>query len=217
MQLSPRSTVLFRVIVTCSGLADPERSATILTTTLMMFYQYSLRMLIVAIAIVAAYFPLARIYHSWFTKTYGPYYVASVLGSKIHDGDSVADVARHFDSHRLLSNNDARQMKNVTEFCSRNNLRIEEQDVFHTFAISRGGVDLQFRDGKLVNLQNNLYSDALKLSQMNNYPLPNPMLSFGFLPLYLFVAVCIVVLYSWLNRQDQSDQRRSNADETGFI
>ena len=183
----------------------------------MMFYQYSLRTLIVAVVVVAAYFPLARIYHSWFTKTYRQFYLTSVLGSKIHDGDSVGDVARHFDSHRLLSSlssNDARTIKYLTEYCGLHNLRIEEHDEFHSFSISRGGVDLQFRDGKLVNLQNNLYIDVRKLSQMNDYPLPNPMLSFGFWPLYLILTVCIVLLFSWLHRHSQSDNRRPVADES---
>jgi hypothetical protein len=182
---------------------------------LKMFFQYSLRMLIVVVAVVAAYFPLARIYHSWFTKTYGSYYIASVIGSKIHDGDSIADVARHFDTHRLLTKSDTRHMKNITEFCNRNNLPIEECDEFHTFSVSTGGVDLQFRDGRLVNLQNNLYSDAAKLSQINSYSLPNPILAFGFLPLYFVLLTCILLVYLWLHRPDRTNNRDSAADKIG--
>lgn len=146
-------------------------------------------------AIVAAYFPLAKLYHSWFTTTYDSYYVTSVLASKIHNGDSVDDVSTHFESRQILSDADTNAMQNITEIWGSNNLTMEDADQYYRFS-TRGGASayMQFRDGRLVNLSNNNYSDARRIAEMNDYSFPNPIFRFGLLPIYLILVTCIALM-----------------------
>ncbi|MDC0936821.1 hypothetical protein OAS39_11085 [Pirellulales bacterium] len=176
----------------------------------------------VAVAVVVAYFPLARIYHSWFVCRYNSYYVTSVLGRKIQNGDSLVDVAAHFHSYRLLSDQDKRDMENIANVYAGE--KTEQGDEFYHFGTRRcssiiprffrfsvggGGAYLQFRGGRLVNLDNGLYGDARQLSQLRNDPVPHHVLEYGVWPFYLVFILCGIVLYLYFYRERRSEGRGS--------
>lgn len=162
-------------------------------------FRYSVRALILVLTLVAVYFPLARLYDSWFASTYGEYYTANVLGFRIHNGDSFRRVASYFGSHRPVGRDHQLGLISIEELCASNNLPIEEGDQFYRFSTpgSDSGVYLQFRDDKLINLTNTTYSNANSLARMNGNALPHPALTHGFLPLYLITVLVVTLLYSF--------------------
>lgn len=176
---------------------------------LMSTHRYSLRSLLIATAIVSAYFPLAKLYHSWFTTTYDSYYVTSVLASKIHNGDSVDAVATHFASYRILRDTDSNDMQNVNEIWGSNNLTREDTDQYYHFSTRGGaGAYLQFRDGRLANMTNSSYSDASRIAVMNHDSIPNPILRLGLFPIYLILVACVALILAsrqWIQRSSGSN------------
>ena len=171
--------------------------------------RYSLRTLLIATAVFAAYFPVARLYHLWFATAHDSYYVTSVLASEIHNGDTVAEVATHFASQRLLTDAEENAFKNIPGTFGGTNRTIDDGDTCYSFSTHGGSsVLMQFRDGQLINLPNESYSDAALLAEMNGYSLPNPVLLYGVLPFYLIFVACIALILSsgrWLRRSRGSD------------
>ena len=174
----------------------------------MVRYRYSVRTLIVVVTLVAVYFPLARFYDSWYTSKYGEYYTSNVLGFKIHNGDSLNQVASHFGSYQAVGHDHHFPAISMTiaELCARNNWPVEEGDQFYRFSTpgGDGGTYLQFRNNKLINLKNSDYADAGLLAKMNGFSLPHPALTLGFLPLYLTTVLSLAILYLWFRRKRSS-------------
>ena len=185
-------------------------------------YRYSVRMLIAVVTLVAVYFQLARFYDSWFASTYSQYYISSVLGYKICNGDSFNQVASHFDSHQLVGPDHQLGIQSVAEFFASNNWPIEEGDQIFRFSTpgDGGAVYLQFRNNGLINLKNSTYADASLLAKMNGQTLPNAALTRGFLPIYSITVLILLVLYSFyrgkrqyrLPSTSEKDSRKLGAD-----
>lgn len=175
--------------------SDCNRSPTQAKAKQMKTPRYSLRTLLVGVAIVAAYFPLGMLYHRWFSTEYSPYYVSTVLASKISNGDSVNEVASYFSSQRSLTDAERIDMQSIPGTFGGASRVIEDGDECYSFSThGRSGIVAQFRDGRLINLPNESYSDLPLLAEMNGYSLPSPILRFGFLPLYLILVACIALL-----------------------
>lgn len=151
--------------------------------------RFSLRTLMLLVAVVSAYFPLANLFDAWMTTTYDKYYVNSILAHQIKNGDSIDTVASHFWSHRLLDDSDSHDMKNVTDIWTSNRWMIEKDDQLYYFGTLGGaGTYLQFRDDRLINLSNKAHRDEVGIAKMNAYPFPTWVVRFGFLPLYFLLV-----------------------------
>ena len=126
--------------------------------------QFSIRTLLILVALVAFYFPFDKAYRKWLARNHGGSYVAAVLHSELHEGDNLDSVAAHFDSIRLLTpSTDNDYLLNLAAICSRKGLSIQEFDEFYRVSVSSGpGAYLQFRNRKLVNLWNTAYIDMIK-------------------------------------------------------
>jgi hypothetical protein len=132
--------------------------------------------------------------------------VSRVLASEIYNGDSVGDVAKHFRSHHLITPDDEQLSQSIRDVWGQHgDWSIEDSDQFFHFAVPGAGANLQFRKGKLVNLQNSAYRDARKLAQLNGYSLPNPLLKFGIMPYYLPFAIGTILVCM---RQSSAINRR---------
>jgi hypothetical protein len=93
-------------------------------------------------------------------------------------------------------------MKSVANVWGSNKWIVEDGDQFFHFTAPGGhSANLQFRDDKLVNHQQNAYGDASKLAELNNYSLPHPMLLFGVWPFYVVFVVCVLIAYFRLFRR----------------
>ncbi|QDS92225.1 hypothetical protein FF011L_09620 [Roseimaritima multifibrata] len=173
-------------------------------------HRYLARTLLIAVAVIVAYFPLAKLYHLWFTSEYSSYYVTSLLASEIHNGDSVDEVATHFASQRFLTASEIDVMKDIPDTFGGTERPMEDGDTYYCFSTYSGeSIFAQFRDGRLVGLPNECYEDLPLLAEINGFSLPNPIFRFGFWPLYLIGIICIwlfLVSRCWIRRPGSSGQ-----------
>ncbi|MFN3192841.1 MAG: hypothetical protein ACE361_20190 [Aureliella sp.] len=171
--------------------------------------RFSLRTLLVLVTVVSAYFPLAGLFDDWISTTYDGYYVNSILASHIQNGDSIDEVASHFSAFRPIGDTDKIDMENVSRIWKSNRWTIEEEDqIYHFGTLGGSGTYLQFRGGRLINLNNKPYRDELGIAKQNGYPFPNWILRYGFFPLYIsFTAVATLafLLHKALRRNIASE------------
>ena len=132
-------------------------------------------------AIVAGYFAADQQYTKWYSSAYNEYYINDVIVRRIRNGDSVSDVSRFFDKYTQLVSVEEREM--IADVYS--DSKIEKDDEFLHFHSGKSGALLQFRNGRLVNLNNNDYADYEYLAQINRYSVPNAWLRYGVLPFYV--------------------------------
>ena len=96
--------------------------------------RFSLRTLLIAVALVAAYFPCSELYVSWVYKrleaNHGYHYVLMLLHSEFRNGDSLHEVATRFENVRLLSANNTQEMENIRNIWAMKKLTIEVDDQF---------------------------------------------------------------------------------------
>lgn len=143
----------------------------------MKLLQYSLRTFLVVVALVATYFPCHRIYRSWLANNYGSFYVDTVRNSYLRNGDTLQEVVRHFDKMQMVTDLNAAQMKEIVEGWAGMKLTILEDDqFFHASLLNGAGMDLQFRDGQLVNLWK-------KAAKVNQHPLMRSLFPIYYLSL----------------------------------
>ena len=150
--------------------------------------QYSLRGLLVFIAVVAAYFPCSQIYNAWcqsrIRSNHSYHYVELVLLTKLRNGQTLQDVSAHFDDVRLVTANDVHVNRNIARVWGNKGLTIAKGDQFYFCSVSAGaGGYLQFRQGKLVNLWNTAYTTPgnLMKAQPGQMTRPSQLLTYGFL------------------------------------
>lgn len=166
--------------------------------------QYSLQTLLVLVVLVAAYFPCHRfyltLYRSWLANNYGSFYVDVIRNSELQNGDTLQEVGRHFDKIQMVTDLEQATKKDIIEYLVRLKMDILEGDqFFHASLLNGAGMDLQFRDGHLVNH----YKRATKHS--------HPLIRFGF-PIYYvsFVTMLFFVHRLHLRRsvrpKDQKEE-----------
>ena len=161
----------------------------------MQFPQYSLRTFLVVVALVATYFPCQRIYlscyRSWLANNHGSFYVDTVRNSDLRPGDTLQEVGRHFDKMQMVTDLDAAKMKEIVESRVRMKMEILEGDQFYYASLLNGaGMDLQFRDGHLVNL----WKRGTKYSQ-------HPLIRYGFPIYYVSFVTMFFFVYRLLVRR----------------
>ena len=180
----------------------------------MLLQQFSLRKLLVAVMLVALYFPCDQVYRYWLASTYGYSYVEAVIALELHNGDTIKQVGRQFHQMRLLTPaSDSEYLTNLAMVWSNRGLPIQENDEFFHASLRGGaGAYLQFRDGRLVNLWNTAYIDSHKLAPS---PPPDNLARLRFIAIYLAGAVLVLladsVLAFLLRRNKRSRTKPSNA------
>ena len=126
--------------------------------------QFSLRKMLVLVALIAFFFPCASVFRGWLHQNRGQSYVEGILHAELREGQSLANVSSHFDSTRLLTPaNDAEYLANLKTICASQNFEVEDDDEFYHLSVASGpGAYLQFRKEKLINLWNSASIDQNK-------------------------------------------------------
>ncbi len=175
----------------------------------MQLHQFSIRKLLIVIALVASYFPYEKSYHKWLARNHGCSYVEAVLTSQLREGDSLELVASHFDSIRLLeTTTDSEYLSNLSAICSRKGFAILEDDEFYRLAVASGpGAYLQFRNRRLVNIWNSAWIDSRKYPSQR----VSSFARFVFMAIYISIFVSVLVTDSliqyWARHKSGKDAR----------
>jgi hypothetical protein len=176
----------------------------------MSVHRFSLRTLFLIVTLVAAFLACHRVYRSWIATAYSAYYVNDVLQSQVHNGDSVQETARHFNTARPITEEDTNELDRITLIWGLRQWDIEDGDEFHCFQSPNTGVYLQFRHGKLINHQNSDYDNLELLAQINRQPFPPLVLRYGAWPFFLAAVACILFA-NWIIRRFCIASRRGSA------
>jgi hypothetical protein len=166
--------------------------------------QYSMRTLLIFVAVVAMYFPCAQVYDAWFhsrtRSNHSFHYVEMVLLTELRNGDTLAQVGKHFDNTKLVTPADVQTNTNIRTVWGNKGLPILPGDQFYFFSLSTGaGCHLQFRQGTLVNLWNTAYTSVVR--DPRQLTRPNQFLAFGFFLGYLMVVVLGTIAILFLGKR----------------
>lgn len=169
----------------------------------MQLRQFSMRTLLLLVAMGALYFPSEKVYRTWLSRNHTFSYVEAVLHSELTEGDSFKSVASHFTSNRLLTHPaDTEYISNLSAICSKKGMAIMDKDEFYHLSIGDGsGAYLQFRDKKLVNLWNTAYIDAMKNPSQTRAPAYS-MLVFALI--YFVVSITVLLIDIVLQRRSRT-------------
>ena len=174
-------------------------------------WQFSLRTLIVTITLIAIYFVASMLYRNWFEKAYS-FYTSAERVASLENGLSLNRVSALYSTTQRINPTD------LVDPAPGENGKILRPDGFSLASPSMirklrdtfdqmgpgdelysfkdrngGGVDLQFRDGKLINFPRALYAPE-QLAKLNKFPFPNAALRFGILPYYVPIALLLVLV-----------------------
>jgi hypothetical protein len=152
--------------------------------------RFSIRTLLLIVALAAVCLTVHRLYQRWYLQNYSMYSLFVLLGTQVHNGDTFVDVARHFEKAvKMDLDNDPKAMRWEST--------ILPGDEIWNFWYSRFRVNLQFRDGRVVNFQPSIFSDADALAKRAQELIPPWWLRPGVWPfcMLLFIAEsCVLVL-----------------------
>jgi hypothetical protein len=167
--------------------------------------QFSIRSLLLMVALAAVCLTIHRVYHHWYLQNYSGYSLYLLLGTQVHNGDTFEEVAGHFGKAVKVDLSKEPSMQRVWD--SRG-WTILPGDEFWRFRHStRNGVTLQFRDGRVVNFQPSDYADADALAKLNRAPIPPRWLRRGVWPVCLLIFIvgsCVLVLMEKKTRREAS-------------
>ena len=153
-------------------------------------FRFSLGKLFVLVAIVAGYFPFRSAYTEHVKSLHAGFYLHSVLGEGVRNGDNFKKVAFLFDRHESLTKEQAIKHSNRLT-------QAQEGDAFFLFFLdgTSNRAFFQFRENQVVNHCN---SDFLipyaSVQHFNDRP-PNAILQLG--PFCLYVLLVNVALVVW--------------------
>ena len=181
----------------------------------MKLHQFSIRKMLLVIALVASFFPCETLFRRWLATNHGYSYVEAVLHSEVHEGDSLERVSSHFDSIRLLTPlNDSEYLTNLVMICSRKGLAVLKNDEFYRLSVTSGpSAYLQFRNRRLVNLWNTAYIDAMKYPSR---PVSNNARSI-FLAIYFCLFATALVSDSFLQHWMRHNKKLQRSARSGVL
>ena len=159
-------------------------------------------------SLVAFYFFANMLYGGWFRSAY-PSYAWAENRASLENGQSLDSVSAIFETNQKISPSDLVDLGPLQNgkilrpggftYASPSVIR-EIREIFdkghelYKFTDRYGsGVHLQFSNGKLVNHPRGASEDAIRLAQMNNFPIPIAFLRFGILPYYLPIALLFIL------------------------
>ncbi len=182
-------------------------------------WQFSLRTLVVTITLIAIYFAASVLYRKWFESAYSFYTSAKKVAS-LENGLSLSRVSALYSTTQRINptdlvdpvpgeNGKILRPDGFTYVSPSMITKLRETfeqmapgDELYSFKDRNGGVDLQFRDGKLVNFPRPLYAPE-QLAKLNKFPFPNAAFRFGILPFFVPIALMIILV-------DYQMQQRKN-------
>ena len=182
----------------------------------MLRLNYSIRTLLVAIAIVAAYFPMRDVYATWrrarLQTTHQIFSDYETL-AMIHEGDSVQDVTRYYPMLSSVPSNTA-PWTTVANGLQSAGQSVQPSDEFYRYTLREEGMYgyLQFRDAKLVNHPDAVFSDPIANAARNGAALPAIFDRIGFFPIYLVMAAVAGVFCSIAVRLNGRIRRTARSD-----
>ena len=164
-------------------------------------FSFSIRTLLLMVAVVAIYFPIRDIYEPWRRRRLQvshPIFSDFESLASITEGDSVSVVARHYPMLEAVEPNTPSWQNLARQFES-SGMRVENTDEFYEYTIHGVGNFgyLQFRDGNLVNHPQEVFADPMANAIGNKSALPGLLDRMGVWPIYLpvaaaFSALCLV-------------------------
>jgi hypothetical protein len=149
---------------------------------------FSLKTLLLAIAVVAVYFPLREIYDSWRRhrlqethQIFSDYETLAIL----NEGDSVQDVTRHYPMLSAVEPNTP-AWDNIANGFQSAKLSVEATDAFYQYTLNEEGMYgyLHFRNGKLINHPKDVFADPVANAIRSGVSLPGFFDRMGFFPIY---------------------------------
>jgi len=155
---------------------------------------FSIRSLLAIVALAGVCLACHRIGQGWNSQNYPAYDLYSLLHTRVHDGDSLRDVARHFQTAVKvdLSNDPSAQRV----WSSRAWTIRPGDEIWHFANSPRNSVYLQFHEGAVVNHRSSDFADPTGLAILNHHPIP-PILLRHLLPICIGVFVggaCLLVM-----------------------
>ncbi len=179
-------------------------------------WQFSLRTLILTTTLVAFYFVATMLYRDWYKSAY-PSYAWAENRASLENGQLLYSVSALFETIQKINPSDLVDLGPTQNgkilrpggftYASPSVIR-EMREIFdkghelYSFTDRYGsGVHLQFSNGKLVNHPRGSSLDAIRLAQMNNFPIPIPALRFGILPYYIPIAISLILIDNRLQKR----------------
>ena len=162
-----------------------------------MMPQFSIRTLLLVVALAAACLTIHRLYQRWYVQNYALHAAHSMLGTQVHNGDTFQTITRLFEQAvKVDLSND--ENENVRYLWNYKGWMILPGDEIWHFEYSHGqGAWLQFRDGRVVNFQPRDFADPEGNAKANRAPVPPRCLRRGVWPFCVAIFVvgsCLLVL-----------------------
>ncbi|MFT5300137.1 MAG: hypothetical protein ACI87E_005113 [Mariniblastus sp.] len=160
---------------------------------------FSIRTLLLAVTVVALYFPTHAFYDPWqqdrLRVSHHMYHDFTVL-AKLSEGDSVEDVCSNYTVIDRVDRDALREQ--LVGLLSAMGTEVELKDEFYEYTVHGEGNFgyLQFRDGKLVNHSRDRFNDPVANTLRNGAQLPGAVDRMGVWPIY--GAVVTLFLAAWL-------------------
>ncbi len=160
--------------------------------------RFSIRTLLLIVALAAACLATHRAYQHWYTQNYPLHALDSLLSTRVNNGDTFEAVSANFEKAVRMDLMTQDNQQNVLYLWNHRGWEILPDDEIWHFEYAQGhGVWLQFRDGRVVNFQRRDFADPDKNAQVNRAPIPPLLLRKGIWPLCSVVFVlgtCVLVL-----------------------
>ncbi len=171
--------------------------------------QFSIRTLLLLVALTAVCLSIHRVYQSWYVQSYTLHSLHSFLSTGINNGDSFDKVAGHFETAAKVDIASNDQVRDLWKY---KGWAIQPHDEIWHFIYSKGrGVWIQFRDGRVVNFRASDFADPDRNARVNREPVPPLLLRHGIWPLCLAIFVvgsCVLVALDKRARGASSPQSR---------
>ncbi len=152
--------------------------------------RFGIRTLLLALTLVAAFFPFRNFYNDWFRDSFSAFHLHDALAHRVSDGDSFDDVSSLFD-----------RSQPHTEDWVRNHLRpllnYEPADEYYVFLMDSSivGAFFQFRDDVVVNHDNSKFRVPFSTVKLLNDTEPHFAFRNGPIPVYAALVFCVLVAY----------------------
>jgi hypothetical protein len=154
----------------------------------MLPWQFSIRTLLLLVALAAVCLTIHRVYQFWYVRYYPYHSLQTLVGTQVHNGDTFQEVARHFKKAEKVDFDNEPRVQMVWN--SRGWAVLPGDEVWRFQHSARNGTVLQFREGRVVNFQSSDHADPDANARLNRAPVPPRLLRRGVWP--FCVAIFIV-------------------------
>src|SRR4029079_16440705 len=156
--------------------------------------QFSIRTLLLMVALAAVCLTIHRVYQHWYVRYYPLHSLHTLIGTQMHNADTFQEVARHFKKAEKVD------FKNDPKIQMLWNARgwtvLPGDEIWRFWHSARNSALFQFRDGRVVNLQPRDHAARDANARLNRAPVPPKLLRHGVWPFCVAIFVigsCVLV------------------------